>query len=177
VLARLSVLSAFLVLLLVAAGCGGGGSSSVETSSGHPPESAETVKAAFIAQADALCTDDHAKSAPIRAEIEKIEASGNPESPPNEARLGELLKQAIGAAEVEVEAIRELETPPADQATIGKMLDAAGEGSGLGRKTATALEEGDEARFVELAQEDEAINNRVRGIAEGYGFKVCGQEP
>lgn len=167
VFVRLSVLSAFLVLLVVAAGCGGGGSSSSSTNS----------KAAFIEEADARCSDYQAERQPIEEELEAIEQSANPESPKNLLRLGELLNEAIAAAEVEVESIRELEPPPADQATIGKMLDTAQEANGVGAEAGEALEVGDTSRFGELAKELEAVNNRAKGMAEGYGLKVCAQAP
>jgi hypothetical protein len=178
VLARLSVLSAFLVLLAIVAGCGGGGSSSVETSSGQPPESAGSSKAAFfIEEADARCSDYQAERQPLEVEIEAIERSANPESPKNLLRLGELLNEAIAAAEVELGSIRELEPPQADEATIEKMLATAQEANDLGTEAGEALEAGDTSRFGELAKELEAINNRAKGIAEGYGLKVCGQAP
>jgi len=175
VLARLSVFSAFLVLLVIVAGCGGGGSSSVETNSGQPPESAESAKEAFIEEADAACSDYQAKRQPIKEEIETIEGSANPESPKNVVRLGELLKEAIAAADVELESIRELEPPQGDEATIGKMLELAQEDNDLGGEVADALEEGETSRVGELTNEVEAVANRAKGIAEGYGLKVCGQ--
>ena len=177
-LARLSIFFAFLALIAIVAGCGGGGSSSVETSSGHPPgQSAEFPKEAFIAEADAVCSDYQAKRQPIRDEIEAIENSANPESPKHVVQLGELLKQVIVAAEIELESIRELEPPQADDAIIKKMLDTAAKGNGLGVEAADALEEGETSRFGELAKEIEAVNNRAKGMAEGYGLRVCGQAP
>lgn len=177
VLARLSVLFAFLALIMVVAGCGGGSSSStIETSSGYPPgQSAEYPKEAFIEEADALCSDYQAKVAPIKAELEELEKAPNPESPQNEKMLGELLNEAIAEAEAELDSLRELEPPQADAATIEKMLDTAQEGNGLGTETAEALEDGDTSRFRELVKEVEATNNRAKGMAEGYGLKVCGQ--
>jgi hypothetical protein len=177
-LVRISVLSAFLVLLVIVAGCGGGGSSSVETSSGYPGgESFQDPKETFIAEADALCSDFKAKAKPIRDEIETIEGLANPESPKNLVRLGELLNESIGEAEANLESIRELEPPEADEATIEKMLNSAQEGNGLGSEAGNALEEGNTSGFAKRAKEIEAANNRAKAIAEGYGFKVCGQAP
>ncbi len=175
-LVRISVLSVLLVLTAIVAGCGGGGSSSVETSSGYPPpDSAKIEKAEFIEAADAACSDYQAKRQPIKGEIEAIEGSANPESPKSVVRLGELLKEVIAAADVELESIRELEPPPGDEATIGKMLELAQEDNDLGGEVAGALEEGETSRVGELSSEVEAVANRAKGIAEGYGLKVCGQ--
>lgn len=177
VLARLSVLFAFLALIVGVAGCGGGGSSSGGTSSGQSTESTGGTKAAFIEEADARCSEYQAEAAPIKAELEELEKVPNAESPQNEKQLGELLNEALGGAEAELESVRELESPQGDEPTIEKMLGAAEEGNSLVGEAATALEEGDTQTFGELAQEGETVNARARTLAEGYGLKVCGQAP
>jgi hypothetical protein len=176
VLVPISTAFACLALLVIVSGCGGG-SSSVETSSGHPPGSAELTKQAFIQEADALCSDYQAQAEPIRDEVEAIEQSSDPESPKSVVRLGELLAEAVAKAEAELESIRELEPPEADASTIETMLDTAQEGNGSADEYAEALEEGEASRFGDLGKETEAANNRAKGIAEGYGLKVCGQVP
>ena len=80
-------------------------------------------------------------------------------------------------AEGELESLRELEPPQADRATIGTMLDTAQKANGLGGEAAAALEAGETSEFGGLAKEIEALNNRAKGMAEGYGLKVCGQAP
>jgi hypothetical protein len=178
VLARLSVLCALLALVAGVVGCGGGRSSSAETRPTEAPaQTAEGSKEAFIEEADAQCSDYQAKVAPIKTELEALEGVAEPDSPQNETQLGELLNEAVGDAEAELESIRELEPPQGDKATIEKLLDTAEEGNSLAREGATALEEGDTQQFGELATEGEAINARATKMAESYGLKVCGQAP
>lgn len=178
VLARLSILCASLALIVVVAGCGGGGSSTDEVRpTESPAQSAEGAKEEFIAEADAQCSDYQAQVRPIKAELEALENVAEPESPQNEKQLGELLREAGGDAESELESIRELEVPQGDEATIEKLLDTAEEGNSLAGEGAAALEEGDTQRFGELASEGEAINARATKMAENYGLKVCGQAP
>jgi hypothetical protein len=177
VFVRLSVMSAFLALIMVVAGCGGGGSSSVELNSAVSPESAVSAKEAFIEEVDAECADYQARTAPIKSEIEEIEGSAAPESPQNEARLGELLRAIVDHAEVELGSIRELEPPPASKSVFETMLDTAEEANGLGAEAGKALEEGETPRFAELAKELEPANAQSKKMAERYGLKVCGQEP
>jgi hypothetical protein len=174
VLVRLTALFALLAAATVVAGCGGG-SSSTETNSGGAAESTQLTKAAFVEEADALCSEYQAEVAPIKAELEALQKVPNAESPQNEKQLGELLNEAIAEAEADLESIRELEPPQADSATIEKMLDTAQEGNVLDTEAAAALEAGETSRFGELAKEVEATNNRAKGMAEGYGLKVCGQ--
>jgi hypothetical protein len=176
VFGRLSFLFAFLALIAAVAGCGGGGSSTDETRPAEAPaQSSEGAKEAFIEEADALCSDYQAKVAPIKAELEELEGEAEPESPENELALGEVLGEAIAEAEAELEALRELEPPPGDSATIEKMLGTAEEGNALGTEAAAALEEGDTSRFAELSKSVQSTNGRATRIAESYGFKVCGQ--
>jgi hypothetical protein len=173
VLVRLTAFFAWLAAAALIVGCGGG--SSGGTTAGGAPESSGVTKAGFIEEADAVCAEYQSEVAPIKAELEAREKVPDPESPQNEKKLGELLNQAIADAEGQLESIHELGPPKADAATIEKMLDTAGEGNALGLEAAAALEAGETARFGELAKEVEATNNRAKGMAEAYGFKVCGQ--
>ena len=172
-LARLSVLCAFLALLVVAAGCGGGGSSSGTASSQTGGSGGD--KATFIEEADVVCTEYQEEVAPIKSELEALESVAEPESKANLTKLGGLVNKALVAAEAELDSIRELEIPQADEPTIEKMLATAEEGNGLAVEGATALEAGDPQKFGELVPEGEAINAKATKMAEGYGFKVCGQ--
>jgi hypothetical protein len=174
VLARLSVLVFSFALLVFVAGCGGGGSSTDGTSASRSSESGGT-KAAFIEEADAICTDYQTEVAPIKAELETLEDVAEPESPANLSRIGGLLNEALAQAEVELESIRELGVPANDEPTLKEMLDTAEEGNGLAAEGATALEEGDTQHFGTLVAEGEALNARATKLAESYGLKVCGQ--
>jgi hypothetical protein len=55
------------------------------------------------------------------------------------------------------------------------MLERAQEDNDLGREVAEAFEEGETSRLAERTNEVEAVANRAKGIAEGYGLKVCGK--
>jgi hypothetical protein len=176
VFARLSVLCASLALIAVVAGCGGGGGSSSGGSTAEGSSGSGGVsKAAFIEEADAVCTEYQSEVAPIKAELEELEGVKEPESPANLKNLGGLLGEALADAETELESIRELEFPSADEPTLEKMLDTAEEGNGLAGEGAKALEEGDVQKFGTLVAEGETINAQATKTAESYGFKVCGQ--
>ena len=129
----------------------------METSSGYPgAESARYPKEAFIAEADGLCSDFQAKSKPIRNEIETIERSANPESPQNLVRLGEPLNESIAEAEANLESIRELDPPKADQATIERCWTRRRKATASAPKPAKALEEGRTSGFGKRAKQIEA---------------------
>jgi len=167
------VLGAVAVVAFVA-GCGGGGSST-SASSGATSSSGSTSKAAYIQSADAVCTGYQGDIAPLRKEAEAIEGSTNPESPKNLVRLAGILREADAIAEKEYAALKEVEPPSADEALIDSMLGKAEEAESDSREGAEALEEGDLSKFSEILEQTAPLNSQAKGMAEGYGFKVCGQ--
>jgi hypothetical protein len=167
------VVLAFCALAVVGilAGCGGGGSSS----SSERESSGALSKTEFIAQADAVCTESQKETAPLRKEAEKIEGSSNPESPKNLASLAEVLEQAGVNAQKEYAELRELRPPAGDEKVIDSMLGKAEEAAAYSLKAAEALEEDELTEFSGIVGTAAPLNERAKAMAEGYGFKVCGQ--
>ena len=165
-------LCAFVVVGIVA-GCGGGGSSSSSSSARN--SSSALSKTEFIDQADAVCTESQAETAPLRKEAEKIEGSSEPESQENLTRLAEILQQADVNAEKEYAELRELEPPAGDEKVIDSMLGKAEEAAAYSLRGAEALEEDELTEFSGIMGTARPLNERAKAMAEGYGFKVCGQ--
>ena len=165
-------LCAFVVVGVVV-GCGGGGSSS--SSSSERASSGARSKAEFIDQADAVCTESQAETAPLRKEAEAIEGSSDPESPKNLRRLAEILRQAGVNAEKEYAELRELQPPVGDEKVIDSMLGKAEEAATYSLNGAEALEEGELTEFSGIVGTAGLLNERAKAMAESYGFEVCGQ--
>jgi hypothetical protein len=155
-------------------GCGGSSSSSPSGTTASS-SSGESSKADYVMAADAVCTEYQGDTAPLRKEAEEIEESANPESPKNLVRLAEILQEADVRAEREYTALKELEPPAADQSLIESMLGKAEEAAVDDGDGAEALEEGELSKFSEIEKEAAPLNTQAKGMAEGYGFKVCGQ--
>jgi len=171
-LKRIALLLTALAVTGLVAGCGGGASSS---SSGSTGLSGEPSKADYIKAADSVCTEYQGDTASLRKEAEEIEGSANPESPKNLVRLAEILREADAHAATEYAALKELEPPVADRSLIDTMLGKAEEAAADAREGAEALEEGELSKFTEIEKEAAPLNSQAKGMAEGYGFKVCGQ--
>jgi uncharacterized membrane protein YqiK len=172
-LKRIGLALCALVVVGLIAGCGGGGSSSSSSSDGG--SSGALSKAELIDQADAVCTESQAETAPLRKEAEAIEESSDPESPENLKRLAEILQGAGVKAEKEYAELRELQPPAADEKTIDAMLGKAEAAGTYAMEGAEALEDGELSEFSEIIKKAAPLNEGAKEMAESYGFKVCGQ--
>ena len=173
---RLLGISVLLIALVSVAGCGGGSSTSPGSTAETSAGGGEPTKAEFIEQADAICTSNHGDTDSLEKEAAEIEKSANPESPKNLLRLADILREASESAESEYQELRELEPPAADEATVDAMFSKAEEGKTFALEAAEALEEGETSKFSELLKKAEPVDTSAKGMAEGYGFKVCGKE-
>jgi hypothetical protein len=156
----------------VLAGCGGGSSSSsvsTEASGGG-----ELSKSDYIAAGDAVCTETKEKAKPFKEEI--AEAAEGPETPTMIVEVANLAKKAVPIEEEEVEELQELEPPSEDTDAIQTMLGYVEEANESTLPIAEALAEGENAKVEEIEREEEKADLKAKGIAQGYGFKVCGQE-
>jgi len=163
---RATLLLGALALALAASGCGGdddGGGSN-----GSDRESARTVsKAEFIEQADDQCSDFREKSDALEAEYDRTSET---------ERQAEIFRELANEAQATGEEIGQIPVPAGDEAIIERYLSAARDQVAVLRQIADALEEGDTVAVASLSQSGEASGAKVRGIAQGYGFKVCGSD-
>jgi hypothetical protein len=171
-----SRLSGLLLLIVVAAvallGCGGGGSSS--SGSTGSAGGGELTKAELISKGDQICTETQEKTDPIKQEFEEVFEGGETQKALVEG--AEIFRKAVPLVGAEAEALRELEPPSADAATINKMLDDLEESSEPLEGMAAAVEGDEEAKLKGVEKEIEGPNRRATAIAKAYGFKVCGEE-
>jgi hypothetical protein len=164
-----------LVIALFAVGCGGGGSDGSgsggssdgdETSGGD--ETASLSKAEFVKQADAVCKKG---SEEVRAEFaaylkeNKIKeiGEGNESKAEAEGRIEEVIEAAIPTLRQQLDGIRALAAPTANEAQVNAYLEAAEEG----------IEKGEEDP-VELFTATEKVLAKSDKLAKEVGFKVCG---
>jgi hypothetical protein len=142
-----------LVLLLLVSACGGGGSSPKAASG--PPLS----KAAFIAQADAICKryEDN-----LSAQGKALSATSS------QQQLSDfVVKQIVPSFRSMIGELRALNPPAADKAKITKMLD----------DLSTGLDQLESSAKTDVKS---ALNNEPQGFkdsdaaATAYGFTQCG---
>jgi hypothetical protein len=162
----IAVLVATVVIL--AAGCGGDDADQTSQPAQSDAPVPAMTKAEFIEQADAICGDMDARVKPIEAKYEQAADAGEYDT------AADLLREAVSeAAETQTE-VEALEPPAADADTVDQYLEATRDGIGLVRRIADRLEDEDYAALDSLVAEAEQLDARAEGLAQGYGFRECG---
>jgi hypothetical protein len=152
--------------LAVASGCGGddanGGSDEART------------RAAYIAQADAICRRANAGIAATNARISQI----NRTATDAQRALSAAAPLLAGAAEAQRASFKEFRalTPPAGDAdTVARMVAGIEEQVAVVGQVADAAAAGDVERMQTLGTQLPRTRDRVRSLLQGYGFKECGR--
>lgn len=146
----------FLFLLLACAlltGCNG---------DEQPSDAEGPTRAEFIARVDAICAD-------------RSNALEDLDPPRNLEESARFLRRVLPVIRDQLERIRALGAPPDDGAqTYVQWFEAR---DGIVETTADmidAAEEGDAARFQELAALQQQLDEKADNAAAAYGFEVCG---
>jgi hypothetical protein len=161
---RASLLLGALALALSVAGCG----DDDESGGGTAGESAPRIsKAEFIEQADELCADFRERRDELTA---KADATSDAE------RQAEIFRELADEAQATGERFDRLPVPPRDQEIIERFSAANRDQIGVVRQIADALDAGDTEAVTALLDSGQKSGAKVRGIAQRYGFKVCGSE-
>jgi hypothetical protein len=156
--------------LVVATGCGGGSSTTTVTTSA-PAAASPPTKAQFVARADVICAQANANIKPVTQHVEAIthgsESEIEAEAPGALRRAGALTRDGITRLEA-------LPIPTGDAATVRKILDALNDQAADIDNIATAIGSGDASAVEAAKQAAERSKATYRGLAQGYGLKVCG---
>ncbi len=149
----LSLAALISVAALFAIGCGGDDGSS---SSDEPaPTEAAPTRAAYIAEADAICTAGEADMAAIDENLPD-------DLDPAEARVA-AAEEAIAVLRDRVEQLRALTPPEGDEEETAAIFDAYDEFVELGEE---------DPGFTDVSAAEEA-QAKIRNLASDYGFKAC----
>lgn len=154
--------------MVLGAGCGGDDSDSdgQQRATGETTTERRPTKAEFIERWDAICTEN-------RKRVDAIREPGENASGEEQARA---LNELADAADDATTKLQRVERPPGDNSAIDQYLELGREQIGLVRRTAEAFDRGNTARADALIETGEASGGRLRGLAQGYGFKVCGSD-
>jgi hypothetical protein len=139
---------------------------------GHGRHTQELTKAEWIAKADAICAATKEETAPLKAEANALKEA--PENASTYQKLAEVLKAGTASIPKETAALRALEPPSGDQEIIQKMIGTVEANATLGDSMADALENSDLERFEALNEQAKENTTKAKGLAQGYGLKVCG---
>jgi hypothetical protein len=154
-----------------------GGSSSPTTSTVTVQQAAGLSKAQFISQADAICQSASDESKSLKERYGKLQAGITFENESSQyPKLGELIQEISEITSNEVEQIRGLEPPNADRKTITKMLALVDSEVSLVEGMASDFASDNTEDAKTLLEQAKPIKAKAQGIAQGYGFKVCGSD-
>jgi hypothetical protein len=159
-------------------GCGGTGAARTAstaapaTTGSTPTTPADPAKAAYIAQADAVCRDLRASLTPLQAQARTVAAEGD--TPQGFAVAGAVSRRVAALEQAELTRLRGLRAPAGDGVVVASYLaqgQQAVAGVGL---LAAAFAKGDETAIAAAEANVARTAARAKGLAQGYGLKVCG---
>jgi hypothetical protein len=161
---------ALLIAVLTIAGCGGGDSTttSVRTVTGQTGK--PLTREQYIAEADSICGGYHPRLHDLR---DKFRAAAVRR---DYAAAADALQEAMSISRVEFDKLAAIRQPERDREVLGKLFDKADQAIALFESSIEPLRDENSDRFTTLADEASSAADQERGIATGYGFKVCGQD-
>jgi hypothetical protein len=151
--------------ILAVAGCGG---SSHKTATTTPAQS----KAAYIAKADAICQQLRTSLTALAPQTKHFTALGA--SQQAFAVGAPLFRQVQGLEQAELNKLKALPLPAGDSSQVTAYLQHGAAAVALTGTIATAFAHSDRKALTAAEQEGVRAAAATRGLAQGYGFKVCG---
>jgi hypothetical protein len=168
---ELGMVACFVALVAVAiAGCGGGGS---ETVTQTQTSAAPLTKAEFITQGDAICARYNGIADAANSKLAEL---GSIDTQEQGDKVAEILRNGVDELTPQLQAIQGLRPPPQDAQVIGSYFTTSSAQLGTLSDLADAYEQLDAEQIQSLSSRIEQDKAKAHGIAQGYGFKVCGQD-
>lgn len=165
-------LIALLVALVSVLGCGSDDSAEQaqepqEESSAAALEAtpAGPTKDQFIEQADEVCAD-----------FREATKEASDSSPSDYDELAEQAQKIIDESQTTLGEFRALAIPEEDQEIIRQYTSSIEESMTLFKRLKAAAENADASKIQTYTDDLAGLTQRQRGLAQGYGFKVCGAE-
>lgn len=136
--------------------------SAVPPSSAAPAPSPTLSKAAFLVQANAICTTMNAEQSALPA-------------PTSNAQILQDLRQAIAIAQNAVTKLRALAEPAGDAATLQADFARVDAFVASAQKELDAMQAGDTAQAAQLDAQTTQLSNAADQAFNAYGMTVCGE--
>ena len=152
------------VIALFLAGCGQQNEQDTTASDATGPT---MTRDEVIAQGDAACAEFRRKAKPLVDQLLGSSDLG--------AQAG-TLRELAGAAQTPVQRLATVRPPPDGRQALDAYVILASEQIAVIRRAADQLDKGDKASARALLPSVLEKAARLRSLARGYGFKVCGSE-
>jgi hypothetical protein len=163
-------LALLLLPLLALSGCGGDGddtTTTVTAQSGKP-----LTKSEYIARADAICQRGRESTAGLFQELEQ--AGSSVTTGEDADHVADLLREAADQGTRVYDDLKALTPPRGDAEIIDNYLSTGFGAVVLLDNLADAYDSEDSEQISPLQSEIRTEALKAEGIAQGYGFKVCG---
>jgi hypothetical protein len=160
-----------IVVVLIASGCGGGDSTETVTQVRTQTSAEPLTKAEYIAQADAICQQYQALGDKTD---QMLSALGTIDSDEEAEQAAGIVRQSVVELRPTVQALQRLEPPPRDAQVIGTYLSIVSAQLGENADLADAYEAHDAPESQTIVDRIARDTAKQEGLAQGYGFKVCG---
>ncbi len=135
--------------------------------------STPNAKSEFIRQAARVCQEVRRRDAPLRNQLVSLARPGTPTAR-YLARGGRIQVRRTRLTASLAKQLRELEAPAGDRLGLERYLAGLEQVAALQARLADAAGVGDRERYDALTEELNPIAYRTAGIAQGYGFRICG---
>lgn len=154
------------------AGCGGTASRTVTVAS---PPNRPVTRARFIAEADAICRKTNTELKPYSDEVDRIKSRITIPTAESLRLMLDPLRRAYRIAQARSDEFGRLDPPPADAGIVSDYLDAVHRRLAAAADGIDAIDSGDVSGLQAAENAVAEARATVRGIARGYGFRVCGR--
>ncbi|HEU0318406.1 MAG TPA: hypothetical protein VFR49_13810 [Solirubrobacteraceae bacterium] len=162
---------ATLGLLAATAGLAACGGATKATSTTTTPASGPVpTRAQFITQADAICQE--ARASLSKLPTKPLIALGD--TPKAFAAAAPLFRQIRSVEQAELGRLQGLRLPAGDNTEVTAYLQEGTQAVLLVGQIADAFAKGDKVALVAAEKEGNQRGAVAKGLAQGYGFKVCG---
>jgi hypothetical protein len=160
------------VVTLVGCGGNGGGSTVVVTTA---PTATALSKADYIAKGDAICAQKRQQRGQLVNEVHNAIASGV-NSASDAHRVHDISNQAADYVDQLASELQALPKPTGDEQILDTLLSTVRAEATDIRHFADAVDSLDASQIRSFAEAAKSDGDKAIAIAQGYGFKVCGQD-
>jgi hypothetical protein len=162
---------------LALAGCGSSSKAKTAASTAPPPAAAASgpppTRAQFVAQADAICQQTRTSLAGLQTATKALVALGD--SPKTFAQAVPLFRRIQAVEQAEIVRLKGLRLPAGDNTEVSAYLHEGVLAVALVGRIADGFAAHDKAGLLATEREGGQMGAVTKGLAQGYGFKVCGR--
>ena len=136
------------------------------------PAASAAARAQYIAQADRICFSYRDRAVHFQHRLSEL--AKKPASTQNDRKAATVTHKAAQLLSEVLDRLSKLSRPPGDEDAIRAYFEATRQEIDLVEAEASALQDLDASRVKRLNDRVASAIDKVKKIADGYGFRVCG---